>query len=766
MVKPFPADDPVMISLKLRLVTTRDYIARWKLALLYAFPIANSLWLGLLRGPQKKSQDQKPDHHGTISGRKAKNNPTNPLTIGIEGPQRAKKQSASAEAMGKIVLGAIFRFFLAYLKKKQYLCSRKGFLKMKLKEIKQAIGSLAEVSGDDELDICHLLTDSRQLGAEPGHTLFFAIRTAQNDGAKYIPELREKGVQAFVTGDSIAALQALAAHVREQFHGTVIGITGSNGKTVVKEWLYQLLKDDYTVIRSPKSYNSQIGVPLSVWGLEPHLTSPQGEEHPLLRRGTGRGLLAIFEAGISQPGEMERLEPMIRPTIGVITYIGHEHDENFSSLEQKREEKMKLFVHSEQIIEDPTHQNVRTCAAVMRALGYDEEVIAERILHQTHETVLKVNLSALVDNVRYFRSLLKPETKLTCMVKAFAYGAGSVEVSRALQKANDSFVHRTSSNGTLVDYLAVAVADEGVELRKAGITLPIIIMDPEVAAMDLILENNLEPNVYSHQSLKTVIAAAEAKGLENVPIHIKIDSGMHRLGFYKEDIPWLIGKLQQTKAVRVASVFSHLAGSDEAQFDDFTLQQIRYFDDCAEELKNGLSDVAGLSAERSILKHILNSAGIERFTDYQFDMCRLGIGLYGFSFAGARLRNVCSLETTILSVKTVQAGETIGYGRHTKLDEDRVIAVIPIGYADGFDRRFSNYGGEVYIRGKRCPVVGNVCMDQAMIDVTGTDARPGDPVEIFGEHVTLQELADKLGTITYEILTSVSRRVQRLYFYE
>ena len=250
---------------------------------------------------------------------------------------------------------------------------------------------------------------------------------------------------------------------------------------------------------------------------------------------------------------------------------------------------------------------------------------------------------------------------------------------------------------------------------------------------------------------------------------------MHRLGFYKEDMPWLIDRLIHQKAVRVASVFSHLAGSDEPQFDDFTLSQIRYFDDCAETLKSGLSGVAGLSAERSvfcqpevrsILKHILNSAGIERFSDYQFDMCRLGIGLYGFSFAGAKLRNVCTLETTILSVKTVKAGETIGYGRHTKLDEDRTIAVIPIGYADGFDRRFSNYGGEVWVRGKRCPVVGNVCMDQAMVDVTGTDARPGDLVEVFGEHLPLEELADKLGTITYEILTSVSRRVQRLYFYE
>ena len=616
---------------------------------------------------------------------------------------------------------------------------------MKLSLIKQVIGSIATIEGEDNIDIRHLLTDSRLLdvqsdkvqGTKASQTLFFAIKTDKNDGAKYIPELREKGVQAFVTGDALAALQALAAYVRSQFSGIVIGITGSNGKTVVKEWLYQLLKDDYTIVRSPKSYNSQIGVPLSVWQLT---------GYGLQVTGNGKPALAIFEAGISQPGEMEKLEKIIRPTIGVITYIGHEHDENFESLEQKRAEKMKLFINAATVIEDPTHQNVRTCAAVMRALGYDEETISARILQQTHETVLKVNLSALVDNVRYFRSKLKPTTKLTCMVKAFAYGAGSVEVSKALQASG------------LVDYLAVAVADEGVELRRAGITLPIIIMDPEVASMDLILENNLEPNVYSHQSLKTVIAAATAKGLENVPVHVKIDSGMHRLGFYKEDMPWLIDRLTHQKAVRVASVFSHLAGSDEAQFDEFTLGQIKYFDSCAEELKAGLN--------YPIIKHICNSAGIERFSDFQFDMCRLGIGLYGFSFAGAQLRNVCTLETTILSVKTVKAGETIGYGRHTKLDEDRVIAVIPIGYADGFDRRFSNYGGEVWVRGKRCPVVGNVCMDQAMIDVTGADARPGDIVEVFGEHMPLQELADKLGTITYEILTSVSRRVQRIYFYE
>lgn len=607
---------------------------------------------------------------------------------------------------------------------------------MTVSEISRVLEGITTVDNraDKDIDIRYLLTDSRQLGAHPEQTLFFAIKTAKNDGARYIDELYNKGVRVFIRDHALEALQALAAYVRSQFRGVVIGITGSNGKTVVKEWLYQLLKDDYAIVRSPKSFNSQIGVPLSVWQLAQQSAS-----------------LAIFEAGISQPGEMERLEPIIRPNIGVITYIGHEHDENFASLEQKREEKMKLFSRCPVVVEDPSHQNVRTCAAVMRALGYDEETISDRILHQTHETVLKVNLSALVDNVRYFRSLIKPETKLTCMVKAFAYGAGSVEVSKALQESG------------LVDYLAVAVADEGVELRQKGITLPIIIMDPEVAAMDLILENNLEPNVYSHQSLKTVIAAAEAKGLENVPIHIKIDSGMHRLGFYKEDIPWLIERLGTTKAVRVASVFSHLAGSDEPQFDDFTLDQIHYFDDCANELIKGLR-VTGYGLP--VMKHILNSAGIERFSDYQFDMCRLGIGLYGFSFVGAKLRNVCTLETTILSVKTVKAGETIGYGRHTTLNEDRVIAVIPIGYADGFDRRFSNYGGEVWVRGKRCPVVGNVCMDQAMIDVTGADARPGDIAEVFGEHMPLDELATKLNTITYEILTSVSRRVQRIYTYE
>ena len=642
---------------------------------------------------------------------------------------------------------------------------------MILNEIIASIQTLQVIGKTDDLqrlDIRHLLTDSRQLGNEPDATLFFALKTEKNDGAKYIPQLIERGVKAFVVEqssldqlaelaqlaqlaelvflvveDSLTALQHLAAYKRSLYHGPVIGITGSNGKTVVKEWLYQLLKDDYRITRSPKSYNSQIGVPLSVWQL-----NEQTE-------------LAIFEAGISEMGEMARLQPIIRPTIGVITYIGTEHGENFPSLEAKRAEKMQLFADCPTIIEDPTHQNIRTCASVMRALGYNEETITQRILQQTHETILEVNLSALVHNVRYFRSLLQPSTQLTCMVKAFAYGAGSVDISRALQDSG------------MVDYLAVAVADEGVELRKAGITLPIIIMDPEVAALDLIIENNLQPNIYSLSVLDDIIRAAEAKGLEALPVHIKIDSGMHRLGFYQEDMPALIARLQEQKSVRVKSVFSHLAGSDEAQFDSFTHEQAQYFNACATQLQQALN--------YPIIKHICNTAGIERFPEYHWDMCRLGIGLYGMSFlqipaagcqaldTGSRLpdtRNVCTLKTTILSIKTVPAGSTIGYGRHTTLTEERQIAVIPIGYADGFDRRFSNYGGEVLVRGKRCPVVGNVCMDQAMIDVTGTDAQPGDYAIVFGDQLPIQELADKLQTIPYEVLTSISRRVQRTYFYE
>lgn len=617
---------------------------------------------------------------------------------------------------------------------------------MKISEIIKAIAPKYVLGYSDECEINYLLTDSREQIHNADQTLFFALRTDKNNGAKYIPSLIEKAVKTFVVDeqsvhlipncltegivclvveDSLVALQALAAYKRSLYKGIVIGITGSNGKTVVKEWLYQLLKDDYTIVRSPKSYNSQIGVPLSVWQLQEDIT------------------LAIFEAGISKMGEMERLEPMIRPTIGVVTYIGSEHGENFCSLEQKREQKMKLFINTPTIIEDPTHQNIRTCAAVMRVLGYDEETIASRLLQQTHEAVLQINLSALKSNVTYFRQLLQPQTKLTCMVKAFAYGMGSVDVSRALQE-----------NGA-VDYLAVAVADEGVELRRAGITLPIIVMDPEMAALDLILENNLEPNVYAFDILENILIAAKSKGLEHYPVHVKIDSGMHRLGFYREQLAELADVFNRQKTLKVKSVFSHLAGADEAEFDDFTREQIAYFDDCTNYLSSQLN--------YPFMRHILNSAGIERFAEYQMDMCRLGIGMYGISFNGKTLHNVCSLHATLLSVKMVKAGESIGYGRRTMLLDDRQIAVIPIGYADGLDRRLSNFNGEVYVRGKRCPIVGNICMDQAMIDVTDTDARVGDQAEIFGEHIPLQEVADKLQTIPYEILTSISRRIKRVY---
>ncbi len=601
-----------------------------------------------------------------------------------------------------------------------------------------------------DIDIEYLLTDSRELHTEPLQTLFFALQTAKNDGAHYIQDLYCKGVRAFVLNrtlpnrqlaerlteatflfveDSLNALQDLAAYKRSLYDCPVIGITGSNGKTVVKEWLYQLLKDDYRITRSPKSFNSQIGVPLSVWQM-----SEKTE-------------LGIFEAGISKRGEMDRLERIIRPTIGVVTYIGEEHGENFTSLDEKRAEKMRLFRRSEIVIEESSHQNVRTCAAVLRYLGYTEERINEMLMQKTHETVMEINLTALASNVHYFRALLKPDTRLICMVKAFAYGTGYVEVSKCLQREQ------------LADVLAVAVCDEAVELRRAGITLPIIIMDPEWTALKKIIENNLQPNIYSFESLRQFIEIASAEGVEHYPIHIKIDSGMHRLGFEWDNMEELADMLAGQSVVSVYSVFSHLAGADEEQFDSFTHEQIKRFNCCADYLKQRLD-----TPDHRILKHILNSAGIERFTSYQMDGCRLGIGMYGFSaIPGKHLRNVCTLRTTILSVKVVRAGESIGYGRHTFLSEDRQVAVIPIGYADGFDRRFGNYGGEVLVRGKRCPVLGNVCMDIAMIDVTGTDAHAGDAAVVFGDDLPIEELAQKLSTITYEVLTSVSQRVKRVY---
>ncbi|MFM2291752.1 MAG: hypothetical protein RIS29_1565, partial [Bacteroidota bacterium] len=812
---------------------------------------------------------------------------------------------------------------------------------MKLKNIAQTIGAASVKVPDVEID--WLLTDSRSLSF-PAESLFFAIPTSRNNGHNYIPELYAQNQRYFVVSEfrpeyenltdavflkvdnTLAALQKLAAVRRQSFSVPVIGITGSNGKTVVKEWLYQLLHADFRITRSPRSYNSQIGVPLSVWALS---KSTQ---------------LGIFEAGISQMHEMEHLEPIIKPTIGVFTNLGEAHQENFSGLKQKCEEKLKLFVNADVLVycsdnklveisiaqsgfkgqlfswgksgkatlqvlkvekesfqtavqlhyqsnqqevkipftDDASIENALHCVAVLLQLGIEMSEINRRLqllesvamrlevkegvrdcliindsynsdlnslsialdflnqqasaknmsktlilsdilqtglsseeLYKTvaalvvnknvqqiigigpeiskhadlfsidqktffndtddflksafvrdfqreiillkgsrafrfedisekleliaHETTLEVNLNALVDNLNYFRSKLRPETKMMCMVKAFAYGSGSVEVARTLQH------HRC-------DYLAVAVADEGAELRREGIRIPIVVMNPEKGSFGMIFDNKLEPEIYSFRLLDAFIASAEKLGITDYPIHLKIDSGMHRLGFEPKDIDELIERLKNQNQVKVRSIFSHLSGSDSEQFDDFTREQVATFSACADKI----------SAEFThyIMRHILNSAGIERFSEFQFDMVRLGIGHYGISsLPDMNLKQVCALKTIILQIKTVKAGETVGYSRKGEVKSDKRIAIIPIGYADGFDRKLGNGVGEVLVNGKRAKVIGNVCMDLVMIDVTGIDANEGDQVEIFGDNLTISEVADWLKTIPYEVLTSVSRRV-------
>jgi len=819
---------------------------------------------------------------------------------------------------------------------------------MKLNKIAQLIGATENNIPDQPIN--WLLTDSRSLSF-PAESLFFAIHTARNNGHNYIQELYQQNLRYFVvsemhpeysklTGavflkvtDTLQALQHLAAEHRASFKIPVIGITGSNGKTVVKEWLYQLLHADYRIVRSPRSYNSQIGVPLSVWGLNENTQ------------------LGIFEAGISEMNEMEQLQKIIQPTIGIFTNLGEAHQENFSGLKQKCEEKLKLFIQADTLIycsdnklveiciaqsgfkgklfswgksekadlqimkvakaadstilsikykgsetsvtvpftDDASVENGLQCVAVMLHLGLNIKEIAKRIIHLeavamrlevkegvrncliindsynsdinslgialdflnqqataknlsktlilsdilqsgqspddlyktvaglvknkniqrvigigteiskhealfqsldktffehtedflksslvrelrneiillkgsrkyhfedisgkleliTHETTLEVNLNALVDNLNYFRSKLRPETKMMCMVKAFAYGSGAVEVARTLQHNR-------------CDYLAVAVADEGAELRHEGIRIPIIVMNPEKGSFGMIFDNKLEPEIYSFRLLDSFVVAAEKLGLTDYPIHIKIDSGMHRLGFEPQDMEQLLEKLKNQSQVKVRSVFSHLSGSDEAKFDSFTEKQVSVFTACADQLSAVFT--------HHIMRHILNSAGIERFPEYQFDMVRLGIGHYGISSVPeVNLKQVCALKTVILQIKKVKGGETVGYGRKGIINTDKFIAIIPIGYADGFDRKLGNGVGEVLINGKRAKVIGNVCMDLVIIDVTGIEAKEGDVVEIFGDHITVSEVAEWLKTIPYEVLTSVSRRVKRVYFQE
>ena len=819
---------------------------------------------------------------------------------------------------------------------------------MKLIKIARFIG--ADEKNIPDQPINWLLTDSRSLSF-PAESLFFAIRTSRNNGHNYIQELYRQNMRYFVVSemqpayekltdavflkvpDTLQALQSLAAAHRATFRVPVIGITGSNGKTVVKEWLYQLLHADYRIVRSPRSYNSQLGVPMSVWAMNENTQ------------------LGIFEAGISEMHEMEHLQKIIQPTIGVFTNLGEAHQENFTGLKQKCEEKLKLFIQAETMIycsdnklveicilqsgfkgkliswgksekadmqvlnvqksadntnvslkyngsaipvtipftDDASIENGLQCVAVMLHLGIGMKEIAKRILrleavamrlevkegvrncliindsynsdlnslgialdflnqqataknlsktlilsdilqsgqspdelyqtvaelvknkniqriigvgaeiakHEslfqsldktffehteyflksplvrelkneiillkgsrkyhfediseklelvTHETTLEVNLNALVDNLNYFRSKLRPETKMMCMVKAFAYGSGAVEVARTLQHNR-------------CDYLAVAVADEGAELRREGIRIPIIVMNPEKGSFGMIFDQKLEPEIYSFRLLDSFVLAAEKLGLTDYPIHIKIDSGMHRLGFELHDMEQLLASLKNQNQVKVRSVFSHLAGSDDAKFDAFTKQQVSVFTACADQLS--------AASPHKIMRHILNSAGIERFPEYQFDMVRLGIGHYGISsLPDTNLKQVCALKTVILQIKNVKGGETVGYGRKGIINTDKRIAIIPIGYADGFDRKLGNGVGEVLINGKRAKVIGNVCMDLVIIDVTNIEAKEGDVVEIFGDHLTISEVAGWLKTIPYEVLTSVSRRVKRIYFQE
>lgn len=797
------------------------------------------------------------------------------------------------------------------------------------------------------LPIVHLLTDSRKL-SQPAGSVFFAIQGKYNDGHRYLPQLYAQGLRAFVLEQgepeelkqlypeanillvrkSLEALQRLAAWHRAQFAVPVIGITGSNGKTIVKEWLSQLLSTEELVVKSPRSYNSQLGVPLSVWQLQPNHT------------------LGIFEAGISQPGEMEKLQPIIRPTFGVFTNIGTAHDEGFSSREQKVQEKLKLFQEVELLFycadyellhqavlaqsiysftwsrlhpeadlyinatttaghrtivvytfegqkqrlalpftDEASVENALHCLAILlyrrlplseiqdrldrlhpvamrlemkeaingcyliddtynndlagltialnlqasqpqrgqhtlilsdvlesglpeqelyrkvaelvqahqvqRLVGigptiskyshlflkadfytsttdflkafnpdaFRNEVILvkgarvfgfERIVQafqqKVHGTVLEVNLDALVHNLNYYRAKLAPDTKLMVMVKAFAYGSGSFEVANLLQ------FHR-------VDYLAVAYVDEGVALRENGITLPIMVMNPSPDSFPKLRQYSLEPEIYALEQLQAFVASLDPD--VKYKIHLKLDTGMHRLGFEKEDFEALFALLAQHPQVQVASTFSHLAGADEAIHNDFSQLQISRFRSMATALEERL--------KYNVIKHILNSAGIVRFPEHQLDMVRLGIGLYGVEATGSEqeaLRPVSTLQTTVSQVKSIKQGDTVGYSRKGIADVDKTTATIAIGYADGYDRRFSNGVGEVLINGQRCPIIGNVCMDMCMVDVTGVPVKPGDAVTVFGPELTLVELAQRIGTIPYELLTNVSTRVKRIFYSE
>ena len=812
----------------------------------------------------------------------------------------------------------------------------------------------------------HLLLDSRKL-LFPASSLFFALGGPRRNGHTFIKELYNKGVRNFVIADSkgveeiasypgsnfllvedvLSALHSLAAFHRQQFNIPVIGITGSNGKTIVKEWLYQLLHTDYQIVRSPKSYNSQIGVPLSVWQMNQTHT------------------LAIFEAGISLPNEMEKLQQIIEPTIGIFTNIGDAHAEGFSNQQQKIDEKLKLFLNSDVLIygsdavdlnvaanqftkntandgkiqlfswsthqqgllevfeikktknqtiisaydhrkenaetikqinitipftDDASIQNALTCWSVLLYLNIPTTVIEKRMLqlspvemrlelkqginncsvindsysadinsltialdflvqqqqHPTrtlilsdilesgktnvelygavaaileqkniqrfigigpeiskqqhlfknipqsfffssiaaclqqfysihfhnetillkgarifefeqlshlleeklHQTVLEINLNAVTHNLKAYQQLLKPGVKMMAMVKAFSYGSGGFEIANLLQFNQ-------------ADYLAVAYADEGVELRRAGINLPILVLNPEESTFDILVNYHLEPELYSFTILNGFQNYLEKLAINSYPVHIKLDTGMHRLGFEAKDLIELGDLLKATNRFKIQTVFSHLAASDSQEHDAFTKLQ-------ADEFLKGctiLQEALGYS----FIRHIANTSSIHRHPNLQFDMVRLGIGLYGVDSnrdMQSKLKNVSTLKTTISQIKKVAAGESIGYSRMGKVKEEKLIATVRIGYADGFPRVLSNGVGSMWVKGNLVPVIGNVCMDMTMLDITGTNIKEGDEVIVFGENLPVSDLATKAQTIAYEILTGVSQRVKRVYFEE
>lgn len=790
----------------------------------------------------------------------------------------------------------------------------------------------------NERPVKTLLIDSRKSVVADG-SVFFAIKGIRHDGHAHLHELYHLGIRQFVVeqaidvhlfteanillvDSSIDAIQKIAAHHRSTFSIPIIGITGSNGKTVIKEWLYQLLSNDQNIAKNPGSYNSQVGVPLSVWQLQSH--------HQL----------GIFEAGISQRSEMEKLAAIIQPTIGIFTNIGTAHDEGFSNRQEKINEKSKLFKnvkvliycadHAEidraikgqnipsiswgmsssaairfQEIEGGVHvnyqnlsfelkwpfrdkasiENASHCVAVMLYLGYSPSILQERLLtlqsvamrlelkqginhcqliddtynndlaglrisldflasqqkkkktlilsdvlqsglpdevlvksiyelvkqvhitrfigigrllygHQSvfsdlnamfyqstadflksntwedfdnelvlikgarvfrfeqivqllqrkiHGTVMEIDLNKMVHNLNFFKSRLQPKVKLMAMVKAFAYGSGSEEVANLLQ------YHQ-------VDYLGVAYSDEGVELRKNNIALPIMVMNPAEENFQSLLSYGLEPVVYNLKMLQALV-----RFVENSPvtIHIEVDTGMHRLGFDESELGEIVSLLKDKPTIKIASVFSHLAGADEAVHDGFSAEQFSRYQYFYQTLSQSL--------HAKPLRHILNSPGILRLPDFQMDMVRLGIGLYGVNPTDDKfdqLQPVATLKTIISQIKKIKMGKTIGYGRKGVAEKDLQLATIAIGYADGFSRGFSKGKGVVLIKGKRARVVGNVCMDMTMVDVTDIDAHEGDEVLIFGKDLPIHEVAETLGTIPYEILTNTSERVKRVFFAE